>query len=75
MRKFTLSLLTAALTLGTFALCTSSSCLKDPCIDETIRARHMNDICPEDCPGVIGCDGKLYCNLCEANRNGVSWIK
>jgi hypothetical protein len=27
--------------------------------------------CPEDCPGVCGCDGKFYCNACTANTNGV----
>jgi len=27
--------------------------------------------CPEDCPGVCGCDGKQYCNACGANAAGV----
>jgi hypothetical protein len=28
------------------------------------------DVCPKDCPGVCGCDGKFYCNACEAHRAG-----
>lgn len=28
--------------------------------------------CPEDCPGVCGCDGMMYCNGCMANEAGVS---
>lgn len=27
--------------------------------------------CPEDCPGVCGCDGKFHCNACSANALGV----
>jgi len=28
--------------------------------------------CPEDCPGVCGCDGALYCNECIAAASGVN---
>jgi hypothetical protein len=26
--------------------------------------------CTDDCPGVCGCNGKFYCNACQANRDG-----
>jgi hypothetical protein len=33
--------------------------------------RARPDACTKDCPGVCGCDGKPYCNACEAHRAGV----
>jgi hypothetical protein len=33
--------------------------------------RARPDTCTKDCPGVCGCDGKPYCNACEAHRAGV----
>lgn len=60
-------LLATVLTLATI------SCSKDKnfCYDELLYQKHKNDICPADCPGVTGCDGKTYCNECEANRQGI----
>jgi hypothetical protein len=29
------------------------------------------EICPQDCPGVCGCNGVAYCNACIANAAGV----
>jgi hypothetical protein len=44
---------------------------KDPCFDSQLYEQHKNDICPDNCPGVIGCDGKTYCNSCYAVRLGI----
>jgi hypothetical protein len=29
------------------------------------------EVCPQDCPGVCGCDGAFYCNACIAASQGV----
>ena len=44
---------------------------KDPCFDSQLYEQHKNDICPDNCPGVVGCDGKTYCNCCYASREGI----
>lgn len=41
------------------------------CFDENIT---HNNPCTTDCPGVCGCDGQIYCNECEANRNGITVV-
>lgn len=41
------------------------------CFDEQLYEQHKGDFCPENCPGVIGCDGKIYCNSCYALRQGI----
>lgn len=75
MKKYTTILTSAIFTLGIFGVCTFSACSKNDCINDAIQARHKNDICPTNCPGVTGCDGKKYCNLCEANKNGVAYLR
>ncbi len=47
-----------------------SSCKKD-CFDQDLYDQYKDAFCTEDCPGVTGCDGKIYCNECEANRQGI----
>jgi len=48
------------------------SCKKDRgCYDAQLEQQFRNSFCTADCPGVIGCDGKTYCNECDANRNGI----
>lgn len=50
----------------------STSCKKEnDCYDEELYQLHKDDYCTMDCPGVKGCDGKTYCNECEANRKGI----
>ena len=41
------------------------------CYDHKLYKKHKNDFCTADCPGVLGCDGEMYCNECEANRHGI----
>ena len=49
-----------------------SSCIKDnDCYDEELYQKHKDSVCPQDCPGVVGCDGLTYCNECEANKHGI----
>jgi hypothetical protein len=33
--------------------------------------RPLPQICLDDCPMVCGCDGKFYCNACNAHAHGV----
>lgn len=48
------------------------SCKKEAaCFDEELYQKSKNQFCTTDCPGVTGCDGKTYCNECEANRQGI----
>ncbi|MDT8411556.1 MAG: hypothetical protein RQ875_03765 [Vicingaceae bacterium] len=61
------------LLITSIAFFTTTSCRKDNnCYEDKLYEQHKNDICTMDCPGVIGCDGKTYCNECEANRKGIS---
>lgn len=53
----------------------SVSCQKNKCYDAELENRCKNQFCTTDCPGVKGCDGKTYCNECEANRLGIRVVK
>ena len=55
-------------------------CKKDPksqpsCYDAELYEKYKNAMCTADCPGVKGCDGKQYCNECEANSRGIRVVK
>jgi len=53
----------------------SSSCNKGhhPCYDRKLD--RQDKLCLQDCPGVLGCDGKIYCNECIANGHGISIVE
>jgi hypothetical protein len=60
------------LLIVSIAFLTTTSCKKQSdCYDRKLYEQHRNDICTMDCPSVIGCDGKTYCNECEANKKGI----
>jgi hypothetical protein len=40
-------------------------------LDGSGVCRARPESCTKDCPGTCGCDGKFYCNACEAHRAGV----
>jgi hypothetical protein len=62
------SILASFLVFSFFSL---ASCNKD-CYNPSLENAYKNSMCPTDCPGVTGCDGKTYCNECEANKLGVA---
>jgi len=77
MNKYTTALVSGIFTIALFAVCTLSACSKNDeyCYSEVTKAKHANDTCPTKCVEVTGCDGKIYCNLCEANKAGIMFIK
>jgi len=39
-------------------------------VDNTGVCRLAESACPENCPGVCGCNGSFYCNACYAHQDG-----
>ncbi len=75
MKRYTAAITSAVFTLSIFGMCLFSACSKEGCYSKLIKDQHKNDVCPTSCPGVTGCDGKKYCNACEAYKNGVSYLR
>lgn len=44
---------------------------KASCYSWTLERKSKGKVCATSCPGVIGCDGKNYCNECDANKQGI----
>jgi hypothetical protein len=59
------------LLFGAIVLINLEACDKG-CYNPSLEKASQNTVCTTDCPGVIGCDGKTYCNECEANKLGVA---
>ena len=49
--------------------------LPESCYEKSYENSHKNDACITNCPGVIGCDKKTYCNECEMHRMGIKETK
>lgn len=71
MRRYTAALLTTICMIAIFSLTLVSACRKQSCYSEALKQQYKDVGCTADCSGVTGCDGKTYCNECEAARNGI----
>lgn len=59
------------LTFSILLVLTLSCKNETECFDKDLYEKHKNDICTMDCPGVVGCDDKTYCNECIARTKGI----
>jgi len=63
--------------LATVLLLTTIACKKEKrdCFDAQLYEQFKDGACPQDVDctgkGVLGCDGKIYNNECNANKEGI----
>lgn len=69
MMKITKLKLIVAFGFGIFLVACSKQ--EPSCYSRELEKEYKERMCTMDCPGYVGCDGKTYCNQCEANRNGI----
>jgi hypothetical protein len=71
-RTFT-GVLSGIISVAAFTLCLASACKKSEktCFNVQLQRDYMNVTCSTHCDGAIGCDGKTYCNACEAAKVGI----
>ena len=55
-------------------ICYCFGCKKEHSCQDLKMKRNHSGICTNDCPGICGCDGKTYCNECDANKNGITIV-
>jgi hypothetical protein len=76
MYKPKIILTTAVCVLMSFIAVLNTSCSKSNenyCFDEKLYIEAQNWACLNSCPdgGIIGCNGKGYCNGCYAAKEGI----
>jgi len=73
MKKTFTAFLSGIVTVAAFSFCVSSACKKatTSCFNVELQREYKNVTCPTHCNGARGCDGKVYCNSCEAAKQGI----
>ena len=66
--KFLISILVGLLIFFTSCKKTGQN---SKCFDSTLKEASKGTNCTMDCPGIVGCDGKIYCNECVAAWEGI----